>query len=60
MIGWGHNGRSINPGFRFPFEMLIRFGFKVSAIGVRCGLSGTGAGPESGPGAEHLNPGPDG
>jgi hypothetical protein len=32
MIGWGHHGRSIDSGLRFPFEMLNRFGSQVADI----------------------------
>ena len=37
-------------------------GLRSRQSGIRFGLSGsgTGAGPEPAPGAEHLNPGPDG
>ena len=30
-----NHGRSFNPGFRFPYEMLNRFGWRVAAPGGR-------------------------
>ena len=38
MIGWGHHGRSIDPGLRFPFEMLNRFGWQVAGEVGACAV----------------------